>query len=179
MAEEEGFEPPRGVTRLSVFKTDPFSRTWVFLRMMKNIFLTKNNIACSWGEVNHIPKSPFKKLGEAWASSTRYTFSKLEFTSVSSSRLFSRTMGSRYPWWIDGNYIPSIYRGVNGDVRLQLGKWWRNDRPLLKKETAIFYKNPTGGSSIYIGGHYHGAFWKIRSYHWWKAIPQSLLFLGR
>ncbi len=32
MAEEEGFEPPRGVTRLSVFKTDPFSRTWVFLR---------------------------------------------------------------------------------------------------------------------------------------------------
>lgn len=31
MAEEEGFEPPRGLTRLSVFKTDPFSRTWVFL----------------------------------------------------------------------------------------------------------------------------------------------------
>ena len=34
MAEEEGFEPPRGLTRLSVFKTDPFSRTWVFLRML-------------------------------------------------------------------------------------------------------------------------------------------------
>lgn len=33
MAEEEGFEPPRGVTRLSVFKTDPFSQTWVFLRL--------------------------------------------------------------------------------------------------------------------------------------------------
>jgi hypothetical protein len=33
MAEEEGFEPPRGLTRLSVFKTDPFSRTWVFLRI--------------------------------------------------------------------------------------------------------------------------------------------------
>ena len=33
MAEEEGFEPPRGLTRLSVFKTDPFSRTWVFLRV--------------------------------------------------------------------------------------------------------------------------------------------------
>ena len=32
MAEEEGFEPPRGLTRLSVFKTDPFSQTWVFLR---------------------------------------------------------------------------------------------------------------------------------------------------
>ena len=31
MEEEEGFEPPRGLTRLSVFKTDPFSRTWVFL----------------------------------------------------------------------------------------------------------------------------------------------------
>ncbi len=33
MEEEEGFEPPRGLTRLSVFKTDPFSQTWVFLRM--------------------------------------------------------------------------------------------------------------------------------------------------
>ena len=33
MAEEEGFEPPRALTPLSVFKTDPFSRTWVFLRI--------------------------------------------------------------------------------------------------------------------------------------------------
>jgi hypothetical protein len=33
MEEEEGFEPPRGLTRLSVFKTDPFSRTWVFLQL--------------------------------------------------------------------------------------------------------------------------------------------------
>ena len=32
MAEEEGFEPPRAVKPLSVFKTDPFSRTWVFLQ---------------------------------------------------------------------------------------------------------------------------------------------------
>jgi hypothetical protein len=32
MEEEEGFEPPRGMTRLSVFKTDPFSQTWVFLQ---------------------------------------------------------------------------------------------------------------------------------------------------
>jgi hypothetical protein len=34
MAEEEGFEPPRALTPLSVFKTDPFSRTWVFLRVI-------------------------------------------------------------------------------------------------------------------------------------------------
>ena len=34
MAEEEGFEPPRALTPLSVFKTDPFSRTWVFLRIL-------------------------------------------------------------------------------------------------------------------------------------------------
>ena len=33
MEEEEGFEPPRDLTPLSVFKTDPFSRTWVFLRI--------------------------------------------------------------------------------------------------------------------------------------------------
>ena len=36
MAEEEGFEPPRGLTRLSVFKTNPFSRTWVFLHCIIN-----------------------------------------------------------------------------------------------------------------------------------------------
>ena len=35
MEEEEGFEPPRGLTRLSVFKTDPFSQTWVFLHILK------------------------------------------------------------------------------------------------------------------------------------------------
>src|SRR6478609_1277613 len=31
MEEVEGFEPPRDSRRLSVFKTDPFSRTWVYL----------------------------------------------------------------------------------------------------------------------------------------------------
>ena len=34
MAEAVGFEPTRGVTRLSVFKTDPFSQTWVCLRII-------------------------------------------------------------------------------------------------------------------------------------------------
>lgn len=29
MAEDEGFEPPRGFHRLSVFKTDPFNQAWV------------------------------------------------------------------------------------------------------------------------------------------------------
>src|SRR5699024_4681654 len=33
--EEEGFEPPRALTPLLVFKTNPFSRTWVFLRLLK------------------------------------------------------------------------------------------------------------------------------------------------
>ena len=32
MEEVEGFEPPRDFTPLSVFKTDPFSQTWVYLR---------------------------------------------------------------------------------------------------------------------------------------------------
>ena len=31
MAQVEGFEPPQDVNPLSVFKTDPFSRTWVNL----------------------------------------------------------------------------------------------------------------------------------------------------
>jgi hypothetical protein len=39
MEEERGFEPLRGLTRLSVFKTDPFSRTWVFLRIDKKYFI--------------------------------------------------------------------------------------------------------------------------------------------
>ena len=38
MEEVEGFEPPRGVTRLSVFKTDPFSQTWVYLQNIKNVY---------------------------------------------------------------------------------------------------------------------------------------------
>ena len=38
MEEVEGFEPPRGVTRLSVFKTDPFSRTWVYLQRENKIY---------------------------------------------------------------------------------------------------------------------------------------------
>ena len=46
MAEEEGFEPPRALTPLSVFKTDPFSRAWVFLRN------TINNISWVENEVN-------------------------------------------------------------------------------------------------------------------------------
>ena len=39
MEEEEGFEPPRALTPLSVFKTDPFNQTWVFLRMHKNKYI--------------------------------------------------------------------------------------------------------------------------------------------
>jgi hypothetical protein len=37
MAEEEGFEPPRALRRLSVFKTDPFSQTWVLLQHIENM----------------------------------------------------------------------------------------------------------------------------------------------
>ena len=41
MEEEGGFEPPRVLTPLSVFKTDPFSRTWVFLQIY-GPYITKN-----------------------------------------------------------------------------------------------------------------------------------------
>ena len=33
MAQVEGFEPPQDVNPLSVFKTDPFSRTWVMAQV--------------------------------------------------------------------------------------------------------------------------------------------------
>ena len=39
MEEEEGFEPPRVLTPLSVFKTDPFSQAWVFLRKLQKIMV--------------------------------------------------------------------------------------------------------------------------------------------
>ena len=35
LAEEKGFEPLRRFHDLSVFKTDPFNRTWVFLHIYK------------------------------------------------------------------------------------------------------------------------------------------------
>ncbi len=37
MAENEGFEPPRRLHALSVFKTDPFNRAWVFLLLKKTV----------------------------------------------------------------------------------------------------------------------------------------------
>ena len=53
MAEEEGFEPPRAVKLLSVFKTDPFSRTWVFLQLnihyyIVNLFKSQSIIQFHW-----------------------------------------------------------------------------------------------------------------------------------
>ena len=41
--ENVGFEPTRRFPDLTVFKTDPFSRTWVYLRMITKI--TQNLIA--------------------------------------------------------------------------------------------------------------------------------------
>ena len=43
MAQVEGFEPPRDFHPLSVFKTDPFSRTWVNLRVSKWWFRPESN----------------------------------------------------------------------------------------------------------------------------------------
>ncbi len=34
LAEEKGFEPLRRLRDLSVFKTDPFNQTWVFLHLV-------------------------------------------------------------------------------------------------------------------------------------------------
>ncbi len=45
MAEEEGFEPPRALTPLSVFKTDPFSRAWVFLHVLTKMYYNLVDLA--------------------------------------------------------------------------------------------------------------------------------------
>src|SRR5699024_11386500 len=36
-----GFEPPRALTPLSVFKTDPFNQTWVFLQKINNFIVNR------------------------------------------------------------------------------------------------------------------------------------------
>jgi hypothetical protein len=61
MAEEEGFEPPRALRRLSVFKTDPFSQTWVLLHadvIQYNIITDKSQYLCI-AEAGHNPASFF------------------------------------------------------------------------------------------------------------------------
>ncbi len=60
MAEEEGFEPPRALTPLPVFKTDPFSQAWVFLRK------TINNISREKNKVNAFVKKNLKFFTERY-----------------------------------------------------------------------------------------------------------------
>ena len=59
MEEEEGFEPPRGLTRLSVFKTDPFSQTWVFLQIYVVVLLTKYTLPLFFLLVNSFLRRTF------------------------------------------------------------------------------------------------------------------------
>jgi hypothetical protein len=59
MEEVEGFEPPRAFTPLSVFKTDPFSRTWVYLRVTD-----KNYINMAVDRVSTFFQKKLKKRGE-------------------------------------------------------------------------------------------------------------------
>ena len=75
MEEVEGFEPPRGVTRLSVFKTDPFSRTWVYLQHIKEKW-------CRGPESNrHGDHSPqdFKSCASASSATPAYLERKTRF----------------------------------------------------------------------------------------------------
>ena len=53
MEEVEGFEPPRGLTRLLVFKTNPFSQTWVYLHIWY-VFSTRFNLSWLVKKVNII-----------------------------------------------------------------------------------------------------------------------------
>lgn len=63
MAEEEGFEPPRGVNPLAVFKTAPFSQTWVLLRAMYNVSCpTKIIVARTHTQMQHFYLVFFKIL---------------------------------------------------------------------------------------------------------------------
>ncbi len=60
MAEDEGFEPPLGFPRLSVFKTDPFSQTWVIFRIYfvphnSRIYLESNYGGPYWTRTNDHP----------------------------------------------------------------------------------------------------------------------------
>jgi hypothetical protein len=61
MAEEEGFEPPRAVTPLSVFETDPFSQTWVLLHFDDGAYRTP---ACGAGALLAERKPHHEMIGK-------------------------------------------------------------------------------------------------------------------
>src|SRR5699024_6642238 len=44
--EKEGLDPPRTLIPVSVFKTDPFNQTWVFLQKINN-FIVNRLFCCS------------------------------------------------------------------------------------------------------------------------------------
>ena len=48
MAEEKGFEPLRRLRGLSVFKTDPFNQTWVFLHLSHYLWQRINYSISLW-----------------------------------------------------------------------------------------------------------------------------------
>jgi hypothetical protein len=71
MEEVEGFEPPRDLTPLSVFKTDPFSRTWVYLRI--NIYYNTLNQNQSQALLEHFFKIIIKPNKKRTVSLLRET----------------------------------------------------------------------------------------------------------
>ena len=72
MAEDKGFEPLRRFLDLLVFKTSPFNRTWVILRMVTRTGFEPVNACVKGMCVNRFTNGPSyftKKNG--WASRIR------------------------------------------------------------------------------------------------------------
>ncbi len=61
MAEEEGFEPPRGLPRLSVFKTDPFSHE-IFNKSIKNNDIKSTKLGGLWNSVLQVEEYPEQNI---------------------------------------------------------------------------------------------------------------------
>ena len=59
MAEDKGFEPLRRFLDLLVFKTSPFNRTWVILRMVTRTGFEPVNACVKGMCVNRFTNGPF------------------------------------------------------------------------------------------------------------------------
>ncbi len=62
LKEDKGFEPLHGFTRLTVFKTVPFSRTWVILQKYDPYGIRTRVTAVKGRCLNHLTNGP-RKMG--------------------------------------------------------------------------------------------------------------------
>ena len=71
--EDKGFEPLHGFTRLTVFKTVPFSRTWVILQKKNDPYGIRTRVTAVKGRcLNHLTNGPARTEKEGFEPSRQF-----------------------------------------------------------------------------------------------------------